>query len=189
MSMLSAQTIRMLSTTVVPEERNLIRPFSEQKQALGMSYGLSACGYDIRLGKIGTQGDQAKTVKPGDFLLASSLERFVLPDWLSAELKDKSTLARRGLALQNTILEPGWEGFLTIEISNHGIERVLLKVGQPIGQLVFHTLDKPTEQPYRGKYQNQEDRPVGAITTISASYGGKSASMVIVDDPIIRKDT
>lgn len=207
MTVLSAQTIRKLCT---PGELGpasppqMITPFSEAKQALGMSYGLSACGYDIRIGKIdrvdpkivrpnrasfttargfqrisysnamaayeealskngGSHMAQSYLMKPGDFLLASSLERFVLPPYLSAELKDKSTLARRGIAVQNTILEPGWEGYLTIEISNHGTERVLLRVGQPIGQLVFQKLDETTEQPYIGKYQDQPDKPVHAI--------------------------
>lgn len=179
MTVLSAQTIRELSTTIVPAHRSLIQPFSECKQALGMSYGLSACGYDIRIGSFNIEGQQTRRLYPGDFILASSLERFVLPNWLCAELKDKSTLARRGVAVQNTILEPGWEGYLTIEISNHGTEKVRLRRGQPIGQLVFQKLDEPTEQPYRGKYQNQEDRPVEARHSLAASVGDTPASTLI----------
>ncbi len=160
----------------------LIEPFVEwPKQVMGMSYGLSQCGYDIRLGKINRPGAtfsgdkpggnktpkenaaQSWLVKPGDFLLLASLERFEIPHDLAATVLDKSTLARKGLALQNTILEPGWKGYITLELSNHGPESVRIFVGQPIAQVVFHILDQPVRTPYHGKYQNQGADPTPAI--------------------------
>lgn len=188
MSVLSAQSIRQrvhavnggIVTNFLPMQ---IEPFSESKQACGMSYGLTGAGYDIRLGKIGkpawTRGDneragdknwtdsaaQSWMLQPGSFILAASLERFELPNDIQAIVHDKSTLARQGLALQNTVLEPGWEGFITLELSNHGPKPIRILVGQPIAQIVFHQLDHPTELPYRGKYQNQDNLPTEAKFT------------------------
>ena len=73
---------------------------------------------------------------------------------------DKSTWVRRGLTVQNTVIDPGWCGHLTLEISNHGKERLVIKLGDPIAQIVFHLLDMPSLYAYDGKYQNQERGPV-----------------------------
>lgn len=136
--------------------KGMIEPFEERGVASGMSYGLSCCGYDIRI-------DKSRVLRPGDFTLASTLERFSIPDDIMGHVADKSTWARRGLAVQNTILEPGWQGFLTIELSNHGPETLVIADGTPIAQIVFHLLLEPTEQPYgNGKYQSQERGPVAA---------------------------
>ncbi|UTC30041.1 dCTP deaminase [Brevundimonas phage vB_BpoS-MaInes] len=157
-----------------------IEPFEEAGKHTGMSYGLSGCGYDIRIGKINQgawrrgpneragdknwdpHGAQEVVIKPGAFLLLSSLERLEIPHDLAGFVCDKSTLARKGLALQNTVLEPGWKGYITLELSNHGRETLCIRVGQPIAQVVFHQLDKPTELPYVGKYQNQAAEPTEA---------------------------
>jgi hypothetical protein len=86
---------------------------------------------------------------------------------------DKSSLARRGIAVQNTVLEPGWRGFLTLEITNHGPEPIMLKSGCAVAQVVFTFLDEPTERPYRGKYQDQEAGPQAArVAAYEASTEG-----------------
>lgn len=153
-----------------------IDPFAESTQLHGMSFGLSSAGYDIRVGKMNypvSPGQEFQTpddldaptsisLYPGQFMLAASFERFKLPHDLLAIVHDKSTLARQGVALQNTVLEPGWEGWITLELSNHGPKPVRIIAGQPIAQVVFHVLDHATEQPYRGKYQNQDAEPVPA---------------------------
>ena len=65
--------------------------------------------------------------------------------------------------MQNTHLDPGWKrGFLTLEISNNSLDEVVIDAGEPIAQIVFELLDFPTEQPYEGKYQNQERGPQSA---------------------------
>jgi len=145
---LPAQMIRARS-------KGMISPFHERGVAHGMSFGLSAAGYDIRIA-------QSRVVEPGGFVLASTVEHFDMPYDLLAEVKDKSTWARRGLAVQNTVIEPGWRGYLTLEISNHGEMSVRIEGGSPIAQILFHQLAQPTEQAYRGKYQDQEARPVEA---------------------------
>jgi dCTP deaminase len=153
---LSAQTIlrcckdHMLMGAMT---KPMITPFYEEKQIVhGMSFGLSAAGYDIRLAQdieLWTEG----------FVLGSSMERFCMPRDVLGIVHDKSTLARRGLSVFNTVIEPGWEGFLTLELKNQGIERITLPAGCPIAQVVFHFLDRPTMSPYSGKYQNQEAGP------------------------------
>jgi dCTP deaminase len=64
--------------------------------------------------------------------------------------------------VQNTVIEPGWSGWLTLEIANHGREAITLTRGVGIAQILFHPLDKPTALKYTGKYQNQERGPVSA---------------------------
>lgn len=147
-----------------PETWLAIEPyFHVKKIEHGMSYGLTSAGYDIRLGKIGPKGSGYYELSPGKFLLAASLERVKVPNDLQVIVHDKSSWARKGLALQNTVLEPGWEGFITLELSNHGNDRLIFETGMPIAQLIFHQLDQPTEHPYQGKYQNQGCEPTAAI--------------------------
>jgi dCTP deaminase len=147
MTILSAQTIR---------REMVIAPFNERTVAFGMSYGLSAAGYDMRIA-------EGVTVPAGGFVLATTLERFEFPDDVLGKLADKSSWARRGVAVQNTIFEPGWRGYPTLEISNHGDADVTIPAGAPIAQMIFHRLDAPTESPYRGKYQDQPQKPVPAL--------------------------
>src|SRR5262249_13783349 len=72
---------------------------------------------------------------------------------------DKSSWARRGLAVQNTIFDPGWRGYATLELTNHGRSSLAILAGDPIAQVVCHLLTESTTQPYAGKYQDQEAGP------------------------------
>jgi dCTP deaminase len=138
------------------EDRNMIRPFSPRQKVHGMTYGLGTAGYDVRLA-------QDIMLGAGAFALGSTVEEFMMPDDVLGMVADKSTWARQGIAVQNTIIEPGWYGFLTLELTNHGKHLVYLKAGMPIAQIIFHLLDRPTNRPYEGKYQGQPARPVEAI--------------------------
>lgn len=144
---LPAQTIRKLKP---------ILPFHERKVQNGMSYGLSHAGYDVRI---------AETIKllPGEFALASTIEEFFMPNDLVAFVHDKSSWARRGLSLFNTVIEPGWNGFLTLELVNISKDAFLISEGTPIAQIIFMRLEEPTEKPYSGKYQHQKRGPQVAI--------------------------
>ena len=155
---LSAQTIRKLCQIPRTKEQGLpmIFPFSERAKSEGRSYGLSSCGYDVRI---------AETIWLWPFWgrLASTYEQFNMPDNLCAEVKDKSTNARVFVLVQNTIIEPGWSGFLTLELTRFLPWPIKIVAGTPIAQVVFKMLDQPTEQTYSGKYQNQKSGPQSAI--------------------------
>lgn len=136
---LSAQSIRALKP---------LQPFHERTTAHGLTFGISPAGYDVRIA-------EDLLMWPGRFVKASTVEAFDMPATVLAHVTDKSTWARRGLCVQNTVIEPGWRGFLTLELTMHAWSFLRIKAGMPIAQILFLSLDMPTEQPYCGKYQDQ----------------------------------
>lgn len=145
---LPAQHIRRLAL-----EFDMITPFNERGDYQGMTFGLGPSTYDIRI-------RQSANLYPGECLLASSIERLKLPNDVRAILLDKSSWARRFVTVQNTKFDPGFEGYCTLELINHGKQFIELQEGMPIGQLEFAQLLEPTELPYQGRYQYQPDEPV-----------------------------
>jgi len=133
-----------------------VDPFVERAVANGMTYGLGPAGYDVRI---------AETVllRPGAFALASTIERFSMNPDVIGFVHNKSTWARKGLTVQNTVIEPGWQGWLTLELTNHGYGELMIEAGSPIAQVIFHLLPEETDLPYWGKYQNQQRGPQPAI--------------------------
>lgn len=130
-----------------------IEPFVERTvHTNGMSYGLSHAGYDVRIA-------EDTYLRHGEFRLASTVEKFHMPNDIIAMVHDKSSWARRGLSLFNTVIEPGWFGYLTLELVNHGGVDLMIYQEDPIAQIVFMRLTEPTEVPYQGKYQNQAAGP------------------------------
>lgn len=137
--------------------------------AHGTSYGLSEAGYDIRIKQTveftkGTRFPKVVFVdnepSHGHFALASTIEEFDMPTNLVGIVHDKSTWARRGLSVFNTIIEPGWKGWLTLELVYHGQEDLIIPAGSGIAQVLFHELS--LERTYTGKYNHQPDYPVPA---------------------------
>lgn len=119
----------------------------------GVSYGMSEAGYDISI-------KQSVTLHPFKrFALASTIERFTMPTNLVAIVHDKSTWARRGLSVFNTVIEPDWCGWLTLELIYHGWKPLRIPAGAGIAQVIFHQIAIPASYG-NGKYQNQEDKPV-----------------------------
>lgn len=113
MTVLSADTI--LENHMSHGRQPIFYPFESERivhPETGLSYGLSGCMYDVRL-------DQDVLLPPGAFALASTMEHFCIPDDVVAIVHDKSSLARQGLAVQNTVADPGWRGYLTLELSNN----------------------------------------------------------------------
>lgn len=146
------------SIVALNDWHQVLTPFTREKVVhpeTGNSYGCGACGYDVRIA-------QTIHLPPGSFALASTIERFDMPYDLAAFVSDKSSLARIGVAVQNTKIDPGWRGYLTLEISNHSSEARTLVFGQPIAEISFMPLDVSTDRPYQGKYQDQPNHPVGA---------------------------
>ncbi len=170
MSVLSAQTIRKLCIRSEEYSRPMIDPFKERTVIRGKSFGLSTAGYDVRvefatgsMWKFSTPRIVGGILFPGHtFMLASTVERFCMPTHIRGVVHDKSTWVRKGLTVQNTVIEPGWSGYLTLELIYHGKEDLVVRAGDPIAQIAFEYLDLPTDQPYTGKYQHQERGPQAA---------------------------
>jgi dCTP deaminase len=148
----------------------------DKHYANGVSHGLSEAGYDIRIKQevsfLGPSASRdarivmtldgslyAKTY--GRFVLASAVEEFDMPDNLVGIVHDKSTWARRGLSVFNTVIEPGWRGFLTLELVYHGEGDLVIPAGSGIAQVIFTRT--ATRALYDGRYQNQPDQPTPAI--------------------------
>lgn len=129
------------------------------------SYGLAEAGYDIRIKQDILFSSAAVWVdgeySPGNFTIASAIEEFDMPNKLVGIVHDKSTWARRGLSVFNTVVEPGWKGFLTLELVYRGSGELHIPAGSGIAQVLFHETIVPAS--YDGKYQNQADKPVEAI--------------------------
>ncbi len=104
--------------------------------------------------------DEPFILHPGEFVLGSTAERVALPDDLVARLEGKSSLGRLGLLIHSTAgyVDPGWDGYLTLELSNVANLPITLYPGMKIGQISFFMLTTPADVPYGtagNKYQGQ----------------------------------
>jgi dCTP deaminase len=107
-------------------------------------------------------GETPFILHPGEFVLGSTLERIWLPDDLVARLEGKSSLGRLGLLIHSTagFIDPGWDGHVTLELSNVANLPITIYYAMKIGQLSFVRLTEPAETPYGSdalgsKYQGQ----------------------------------
>lgn len=139
----------------------------------GVSYGLGEAGYDIRIKQditfyrlfglipmVKIVDGNTTTWQFGKFVLASAIEKFNMSPSCVAIVHDKSTWARRALSVFNTVVEPGWKGYLTLELVYHGRKRLHIPAGSGIAQVLFHLVQEPAQ--YNGKYMNQENKPIAA---------------------------
>jgi dCTP deaminase len=106
--------------------------------------------------------EEAFILHPGEFVLGSTSEYVRLPNDLVARLEGKSSLGRLGLLIHSTAgyVDPGFEGRLTLELSNVANLPITLYPGMKIGQISFFRLTSDAENPYgsgkvRSKYQGQ----------------------------------
>jgi len=162
-------------------EHGMIEPFVERQVREGViSYGLSSYGYDIRVAdefKIFTSSTGELTlvdpknfdaksfvdyrgkeciIPPNSFALARAVEHLQIPRNVLVVCIGKSTLARCGLIVNITPVEPGWRGYLTIEISNTTPLPAKIYANEGIAQLLFLEGDEKCENPYGSrKYQDQ----------------------------------
>jgi dCTP deaminase len=163
------------------ETQGMIEPFTESLRREGViSYGLSSYGYDARVAdefKIFTNVDNAivdpkhfssnsfvdrKTdicvIPPNSFALARTVEYFRIPDDVLVICLGKSTYARCGLIVNVTPLEPGWEGHVTLEISNTTPLPARVYANEGVCQFLFFKGAGACETTYRdraGKYMGQ----------------------------------
>lgn len=106
--------------------------------------------------------EQPFILHPGEFVLGSTLERITLPDDLVARLEGKSSLGRLGLLIHSTagFIDPGWDGHVTLELSNVANLPITIYHGMKIGQVSFMQMSEPASTPYGSsslgsKYQGQ----------------------------------
>jgi len=159
----------------------MIEPFVEKQKRQGViSYGLSSYGYDARCSDefmIFTNVDNAvvdpknfsqqsfverKTdvciIPPNSFVLTRSVEYFRIPQDVLVICLGKSTYARCGLIVNVTPLEPGWEGHVTLEISNTTPLPAKVYANEGVAQFLFFKGSAPCEVSYadrQGKYMGQ----------------------------------
>lgn len=163
-------------------QRGMITPFVGAQRGKGIiSYGLSSFGYDIRVANefriftastgqltvvdpkamderalVPYEGDVC-IIPPNSFALARSLEYFRMPRNVMGLCLGKSSYARAGIVTNFTPFEPGWEGFVTIEISNTTPLPAKIYANEGIAQVLFFEGEEP-EVSYadrQGKYQAQ----------------------------------
>jgi dCTP deaminase len=163
-------------------EYDMIKPFEPQQiKKNNISYGLSSYGYDIRIADefkifkgsekdtIDPKGirpdlfedikDSVCVIPPNSFILARSFEYFKMPSNVLALCTGKSTYARIGVIVNVTPLEPSWEGYLTIAISNTSGSSAKLYANEGIAQVVFFESNEQCQVTYadrKGKYQAQK---------------------------------
>src|SRR3954467_1501037 len=129
---------------------------------------------------------------PGEFVLGSTLERVTLPDDLVARLEGKSSLGRLGLLIHSTagFIDPGWDGHVTLELSNVANLPITIYHGMKIGQLSFVQLTEAAESPYGGGRAAVGGRPprlevpgpagADAEPLLAELRGGEVAAMILV---------
>lgn len=109
-------------------------------------------------------------IHPGEFTLATTYETIKLPSDIVARVEGRSSIGRLGITMHVTAgyIDPGFEGKITLEISNIGKMPVALYPGQRVCQIVFETMTSPSVKPYGhksrdSKYMNQEGPQVSKI--------------------------
>ena len=139
---------------------------SRKLKVHGTSYGLAEAGYDIRIKQeiifkpgmtMGPTIEVNGQLEHGRFTLASAIEEFDMPADLVGVVHDKSTWARQGLSVFNTVIEPGFKGGLTLELVFHGNKELIIPAGSGIAQVIFSTLAHDAW--YEGKYSGQSTDP------------------------------
>ncbi|KKN38554.1 hypothetical protein LCGC14_0752490 [marine sediment metagenome] len=156
----SFETFMLLADKQIKElilNHNLLTPYELEKKVFeGVSYGLSSCSYDLRLSELELLWGSPLSLKiePGGFRLGCTLETIKMPHNIVGLIKDKSTWARRGLSVFNTLIDPGFEGQITLELKNQGTELLKMPYGIGIAQIIFFECGE-VENPYSGKYQGQ----------------------------------
>ncbi len=109
-------------------------------------------------------------LQPGDFVLATTMESFRLPDNLLARLEGRSSLGRLGIVVHSTasIFEPGWDGVVVMELGNLGRMPVALYPGMRVCALTFEELTSPVDVPYNKK---KSAKYIGQQTPLPSKIG------------------
>lgn len=156
-----AKMLEEKTLSIEPLEEGQIQPASVDIR-LGDTFSIVE---DSSTGIINLEDEiNYKTIKtdtyillPNQFVLATTMEFFDLPNNLTAFVEGRSSLGRMGLFIQNAgWVDPGFKGEITLELYNANRCAIELKAGRRVGQLVFAQMDDTALNPYRGKYQGQK---------------------------------
>ena len=176
MSVLSDKNIRTLAI-----EEGMISPFEDKQVREGkISYGLSSYGYDARVSEefkiftnlnseivdpknfkstnFVTKNGTECIIPPNSFALARTVEKFKIPKDILVICLGKSTYARCGIIVNVTPLEPGWEGYVTLEFSNTTPLPAKIYANEGVAQFIFLKGKETPEVTYadrKGKYMGQ----------------------------------
>jgi dCTP deaminase len=176
MSVLSDKNIRKLAI-----EEDMISPFEDKQVREGkISYGLSSYGYDARVSEefkiftnvnseivdpknfkstnFVTKNGTECIIPPNSFALARTVEKFKIPKDILVICLGKSTYARCGIIVNVTPLEPGWEGYVTLEFSNTTPLPAKIYANEGVAQFIFLKGKETPEVTYadrKGKYMGQ----------------------------------
>jgi len=164
------------------QNHGMIEPFIAGQVREGViSYGVSSYGYDIRVADefkvftnvyssvvdpknfdpdayVDVKGDIC-VIPPNSFVLAKSVEHIRMPRNVTGIVLCKSTYIRAGVLIPTTVLEAGWEGIITLEISNVTPLPARIYANEGIAQVLFFEGDEMCDTSYadrKGKYQSQE---------------------------------
>lgn len=145
-----------------------------KEKAGGVTYGLAEVGYDVRIKqglcfKRDKYGNRITVVTDGEYsqrhigwaVNVNVIEEFTMPHDLVGIGYPKSSWNRQHLRLGSPVIEPGWNGFLTISLDYAGDSNLIIEPGAGIMQVIFTRLE--SKAAYQGRYQNQADTIVGAI--------------------------
>jgi dCTP deaminase len=176
MSVLSDKWIKKAAKT-----KGMIRPFVGKQVRKGkISFGLSSYGYDARVSNefkiftnvnseivdpknfkptnFVTKNVSECIIPPNSFVLARTVEKFKIPDNILVICLGKSTYARCGIIVNVTPLEPGWEGYVTLEFSNTTPLPAKIYANEGVAQFIFLQGNEKPEVTYadrKGKYMGQ----------------------------------
>ena len=166
------------------KEEDMINPFIDESIAQGISHGLNSFGFDLRCGDefkiftnikgatadpknftednfITVKGEPSILIPPNSFALASTIEKFKIPDDILVICLGKSTYARCGIIVNVTPLEPGWTGHVTLELSNSTPLPAKVYANEGCCQFIFLKGNERPETTYadrKGKYMDQENK-------------------------------
>jgi len=114
--------------------------------------------------RVSASPEEPFVLHPGEFALGTTIERIALPDDVVGRLEGKSSLGRLGLLIHSTAgyVDPGWDGRLTLELSNVANLPILLTPGMAIGQMSFSQMTTQVDRPYGhpelgSRYQGQHE--------------------------------
>jgi len=102
--------------------------------------------------------EQGYKLKPGEFLIGSTIEKVTIPNGYFGFIQTKGNIARSGIQAHNADghIDPGFSGNITLEIKNNSSHSIIIYPNIAFVQIYFFKATSKSIKPYNGKYQNQK---------------------------------